>query len=667
MSSGVKRPKAAYSDSESDEEVVSKNRYDSNSDESDSKSKKNTKKVKKSKKKISKKNVTSSEEQSEQSQNEESDWDNSKNAQNQSDVEDGEVSSSDDSSSSQSSVFNDGYDSDLIGDDEDRRRLDSMTEKEREEEIYRRTEQRDLLLKRFEMRKKLKQQQKDAKKAEKKRLKKEKSQKPKKSVKIVDEEMDEDSNNVNSSLNDSDVPMSDRRKTNESKRKDTEVSKALANLKADREKKKQQAEDQKAKQEKIQQPKKLRTEDVFSSSSNDEDEERSDSDSERSSSEESDSSSVNDKRKQTKIPISNKEELNKIKLSRHKTEKWCHAPFFKKVAVGCFVRIGIGNNKSVPVYRVAEVVDVVETGKVYQLGTTKTNKGFKLKHAADERTYRLEFISNQPFTDDEFNRWKDAMEKKSLRLPTLNDVETKSKEIQSFINYSLKEEDLDFMQQEKKKFAKNDDKIVERKLELLQKREEALQSENMKLVQEIDLKIQELNEKADSLSSKRSGNFNKLALINQRNREMSNAAVEEAMKKEFERQKQQKDDPFQRRRDLPSLVHIKKRNKTQNQENEEEKKEENKKAEPVVDIKPFNILDDILHKSSDEKRKSGEARSNDLFQAHNFDISIDIGGSILPTSQVQPSITANNSNSSSSAMSRRALNLDDYKRKKGLI
>lgn len=34
----------------------------------------------------------------------------------------------------------------------------------------------------------------------------------------------------------------DRRKANESKRKDTHVSKALANLKADREKKKQQGE-----------------------------------------------------------------------------------------------------------------------------------------------------------------------------------------------------------------------------------------------------------------------------------------------------------------------------------------------------------------------------------------------------------------------------------------
>lgn len=79
--------------------------------------------------------------------------------------------------------------------------------------------------------------------------------------------------------------------------------------------------------------------------------------------------------------IQNKEELNKIRLSRHKMEKFLHLPIFQQVIVGCFVRIGIGNNNrsGQPVYRVAEISGVVETAKVYQLGTAKTNKGIKLK------------------------------------------------------------------------------------------------------------------------------------------------------------------------------------------------------------------------------------------------------------------------------------------------
>lgn len=395
MSNGVKRSKTSY-DSDSDGETASKNRrHESDSENSESRRKKFSKK---SKKKLSKSNVSSSGSESDRSRS---------NKSNQSDVEDGEVASSGNTSSSDSSVFNDGYDSDLIGDEEDRRRLDAMTEKEREEEIYRRTEQRDFLLRRFETKKKIKQQQREAKRAEKKRSKKT----HKKTVKMAKEDGEE---SEETGLNLSDVSMSERRKTNESKRKETEVSKALANLKADREKKKQQAENHRKKAEKIQQQKKLRTEDVFSSSSNDEEDNDSRSESEQSDSTDSDSSSDGDKRasKQSKVPITNKEDLNSIKLSRHKAEKWCHTPFFKKVAIGCYVRIGIGNNKGMPVYQIAEVVDVIESQKVYQLGTTRTNKGLKLRHGTDERDYRLEFISNQPFTEDEFNRWKSTMEKK---------------------------------------------------------------------------------------------------------------------------------------------------------------------------------------------------------------------------------------------------------------
>jgi RNA polymerase-associated protein RTF1 len=48
------------------------------------------------------------------------------------------------------------------------------------------------------------------------------------------------------------------------------------------------------------------------------------------------------------------------------------------------------------------------------LEATKTNKGFKLRHGEEERTYRLAFVSNQPFTDLEFLRWKEAMNKEVI-------------------------------------------------------------------------------------------------------------------------------------------------------------------------------------------------------------------------------------------------------------
>lgn len=59
---------------------------------------------------------------------------------NNSEPEEGEVS---DSSSSEEE-FDDGYDDQLMGDEEDRAHLASLTEKERETEIFKRIEQREL-------------------------------------------------------------------------------------------------------------------------------------------------------------------------------------------------------------------------------------------------------------------------------------------------------------------------------------------------------------------------------------------------------------------------------------------------------------------------------------------------------------------------------------------
>ena len=89
----------------------------------------------------------------------------------------GEVS---DTNSSDSDVdlneeFDDGLDENMIGDEEDRARLEQMTEKEREQEIYNRIEKREVMRTRFEIEKKLKL----AKKKEQKKRKEKEGDKPK--------------------------------------------------------------------------------------------------------------------------------------------------------------------------------------------------------------------------------------------------------------------------------------------------------------------------------------------------------------------------------------------------------------------------------------------------------------------------------------------------------
>lgn len=61
------------------------------------------------------------------------------------------------------------------------------------------------------------------------------------------------------------------------------------------------------------------------------------------------------------------------------------------------------------VFQICEIVEVVETSKVYDVEKTRTNKGLKLKHGKDSRVYRLAFVSNQKFSQGEWIQWLQAM------------------------------------------------------------------------------------------------------------------------------------------------------------------------------------------------------------------------------------------------------------------
>lgn len=64
-------------------------------------------------------------------------------------VSDSEGGSDSDTSDMSQEEFNDGYDENLMGDEEDQARLAQMTEKEREQEIFKRIEQREVMKTRY--------------------------------------------------------------------------------------------------------------------------------------------------------------------------------------------------------------------------------------------------------------------------------------------------------------------------------------------------------------------------------------------------------------------------------------------------------------------------------------------------------------------------------------
>jgi len=572
--------------------------------------------------------------------------------------------------------FDDGLDDELRGNEEDKKRLAIMTEKEREEEIFKRAEKREELKKRFEISQKLKLQLKEDPKF------KQKSE-----------------GELSSDENKQMLEQTGRKKGYEVKH--ASKFSALNQLKAKREEKVKKDRERKSKEEKngknkredsgsdsddmrrLAKPgsnKRFKASETYTSSSDSGNGERRKSSSSSSSSSSASSSgssgeSDTERHKSKKvvkkaINVTCKEDLEKIRLSRFKIDKFVHLPIFKRTVVGCFVRVSIGNNpeKNLPIYRVAEITDVCETAKVYDVMKSRTNIGLRLNHGKMSKVFRAQFISNQPFTDSEFSKWKQTCLAEHVDLPTVKHVEEKFKGIQTALTYRFSSHDVDKILASKEKFAKGPKNYAMAKAKMMKDKVNAQIVGNTELVEEIDCKLAELEEKAEMLDKVRTGSLSNISFINNRNRKDNVERAERGIREEQKRLKMEGkvDDPFTRRKTRPVLSMPKKddsREMTSELLFELENERKAKEEEKIVSVKVEKENPDI------EKQKE-ITKGSDIFNAHDFDIDIKIGGSesglVLNSIAVKP-LTTSQSSSASSASNKRSLKLEDYKRRRGII
>ncbi|XP_031643539.1 RNA polymerase-associated protein RTF1 homolog [Oncorhynchus kisutch] len=575
--------------------------------------------------------------------------------------EEGEVSDSESNSSASSSdssseddVFRDGYGEDLMGDEEDRARLEQMTEKEREQELFNRIEKREVLKRRFEIKKKLK----TAKKKEKEEKKKNHEEEQKKK-----RERSSSGHHEDRTHQDQQVVMSHNkeRRTKRDEKLDKK-SQAMEELKAEREKKKTRTAELLAKREP------LKTSEVYSDDEEEEEEEDDDKSSVKSDrSSHSSSYSEDEEKEETppkSQPVSLPDELNRVRLSRHKLERWCHMPFFQKTVSGCFVRIGIGNSSSKPVYRVAEIVDVVETAKVYQLGTTRTNKGLQLRHGGDTRVFRLEFVSNQEFTENEFMKWKEAMIIASMQVPTLDEINKKEQAIKEACNYKFNDKDIEDIVKEKDRFRKAPSNYAMKKTSLLKDKAMAEESGEGDRAKEIQDQLNELEERAEHLDRQRTKNISAISYINQRNRSWNIVESEKALVAEGQNAKMQMD-PFTRRQCKPTMVSNARDPSVHAAilQHLNEKYGEGSGKEMDLEFEMGRGAGQAALKVIDPTKNTSDL-SEDLFKVHDFDVKIDLQ---VPNAEAKSLSVSANTLAVKDGAPRRSLNLEDYKKRRGLI
>jgi RNA polymerase-associated protein RTF1 len=526
----------------------------------------------------------------------------------QQEAEEGEVGSDD-----SKAEFDDGLDEDLIGDDADRKKLEKMTEREREEELFKRAEIREVKRKRFEITKKLKQQQK---------LTGGDIQKKKKLADVSDDDDDDQEEGQVSDDNyeeDEDLSkMLDTKERSQDRRKNLDAlkfdkkSSALNELKARkeekerkererRERKDQEQEDKENKVDSRGRKKKSRRDSSSDSDSGSQRRRSSSSSSSRSaassrsgdSAGDSDTDRFKDRQGKKKVQkyVETQEELEPIRLSRHKMERFVHLPIFKRLVVGCFVRIGIGQNQGRSVYRCTEITDVVETAKIYQVGKAKTNAGLKLKFGKQERVFRLEFISNSPLMPSEFEKWKYTLEESGQQLPTKDFVSAKEDEIKKALTYEYSSADVDAIIERKGKFNKNPTNYAMLKAKLMKDKEVGLAEGTD--VSEIDTQLNDLEHRAELLDKRRTekSSISAISFINNRNRKHNVQNAELAIYAEIKRTEEEgtEDSPFQRRRCNPRMV---------------TKKEEGAEGGPLTSA--------MLKKMAEDQAKEREMKSKDV-------------------------------------------------------
>lgn len=308
--------------------------------------------------------------------------------------------------------------------------------------------------------------------------------------------------------------------------------------------------------------------------------------------------------------LTTKAEISHIRLSRHKIERFIALPHFDRVVQNCFVRISIGNNNNRPVYRVAEIIGVVETPKIYTLGKSRTNKGLRLRHGTSERVFRLEFISNQDFSDSEFDKWKLECGKYGQALPTLEFVERKRKEIGEAIVYEFKDEDVHRIIAEKNRFRKYPTNYAMKKTVLMKDRDAAVLRGDDQIAADINVQIEELDERANELDKKRSSTISLISYINDRNRKRNVEEAEKAIMEEVRASRGMKtDDPFTRRSTKPTMAFKAPR--------------EGGEDEQLLPMVPAPIPHGRRHAQMDEQRATGPTENN-MYTLHDFEIDLDM-------------------------------------------
>lgn len=250
-----------------------------------------------------------------------------------------------------------------------------------------------------------------------------------------------------------------------------------------------------------------------------------------------------------------------IRMSRKSCLKFMYYPHFSETVIGCFVRIAIGAADGRPAYRVCQVSSMQEGNRPYKLPNgEQCKRALQCSHGSSDRTFEFTYVSDSPFTKEEFDKWCDTMQKDKMRMMNKRKLKSKLKALKEMGDHRLTNEEINAMVEEKKKLSKIPPNVAAEKIRLTGLITEARDNNNHSRVEELQNELAKIEELTANRG--RNGDLDKLSKLNERNRHQNLKAVGRAETENADKRRQAErtggavgGDPFSRLKTRPRMFY----------------------------------------------------------------------------------------------------------------
>ncbi|XP_017030134.1 RNA polymerase-associated protein RTF1 homolog [Drosophila kikkawai] len=138
------------------------------------------------------------------------------------------------------------------------------------------------------------------------------------------------------------------------------------------------------------------------------------------------------------LPVTSLEQLEQIRLTRHRITMLIVRPFFEQAVTGCFVRVNINSALEQPEHRIAEILGLLELDYGYKLDEIPTNVALSLRYDDLVVPHEINDVSNMAFTRNEFELWRDNLVHQAIQPPTSSLVTRKKIELYNALQAEAK-------------------------------------------------------------------------------------------------------------------------------------------------------------------------------------------------------------------------------------